>query len=236
MTMAKLPILMYHHISTDTSSGLTTGISQLEAQFSWIRDQGFTTWHLSELEERTHFPKGKHMVITFDDAYVSFKELALPLLQKYKLKATLFVPLGFLGKTDAWNSGKLPIMNVDDLRALDPSIVELGYHSFEHPKYHEISLDEVKTDMQKCYDLASNSGLLFSKALAYPYGKYPREKEAKKEFVRLLEKSGLHFGLRIGNRVNSFPFSKPFEIQRLDIKGEFSLAKFSRKVKYGKLL
>lgn len=227
---------MYHHVSTDSSSGLTIGVSELEAQFSWINEQGYSTWHLSELKDRANLPKGKNMVITFDDAYTSFMELALPLLQKYELKATVFVPLGFLGKTDEWNSSELPIMTADDLTALDPSVVELSYHSFGHPKYNEISLDEVASDMDRCFEMVSNSGLNFSNSLAYPYGKYPRDKVAKEEFVNMLKNRGINFGLRIGNRVNTFPFSKPYEIQRLDIKGEYSLTKFSRKVKYGKLL
>ncbi len=227
---------MYHHISPETSSGLTMGSSRLEEQFSWILEQGYSTWHFGELERLNRLPKGKHLVITFDDAYVSFAEFAYPLLQKYNLKATLFVPLGFIGKTDEWNSGELPLLSAEQLADLDPKLVELGYHSFAHPKYHEISITEVSADMDKCYESVSQSGLKFSDVLAYPYGKFPREKSANEEFVAMLGKRGLKFGARIGNRVNTFPFPKPFEVQRLDIKGEYSLAKFRRKVKYGKLL
>ena len=227
---------MYHHVTPETGSGLTIGAAQLEAQFSWICDQGYTTWHLRELQNRTELPKGKNIVITFDDAYVSFMDLALPLLQKYNLKATMFVPLGFLGKTDEWNSGQVPIITTEQLSKLDPNLVELGYHSFAHPKYHELSVEAVAADMDNCFDLSKESDLNFSEVLAYPYGKYPKEKGAKEDFVDLLRNRGIYFGLRIGNRVNTFPFPKPFEVQRLDIKGEYSLAKFSRKVKYGKLL
>ena len=127
-------------------------------------------------------------------------------------------------------------MTTDQLRNLDSSVVELGFHSFSHPKYPEISADKVAMDMDKCLKFVSDSDLEFSKILAYPYGKYPREKEANKEFTSILRERGIYFGLRIGNRVNSFPFANPFEIQRLDIKGEYNLSKFSRKVKYGKLL
>jgi peptidoglycan/xylan/chitin deacetylase (PgdA/CDA1 family) len=166
---------------------------------------------------------------------VSFKEFALPLLRRYELKAMLFVPLAYLGRTDEWNSGRIPIMTADELNSLDSSFVELGYHSYAHKKYHEMSSEEIKEDMRKCRDVIAENEFNFYPALAYPYGKYPRNEPAKAEFMNFLKETGFTSGLRIGNRLNSFPFKKPFEIQRLDIKGEYSLKKFIRKVKYGKL-
>jgi hypothetical protein len=41
--------------------------------------------------------------------------------------------------------------------------------------------------------------------------------------------------LRIGNQINKFPFKNPYEIMRIDIKGEDSLLKFKLKLRFGKL-
>lgn len=41
--------------------------------------------------------------ITFDDGYRSTHDLALPILQKYNLPATLFVTTAFLGEGNMWN-------------------------------------------------------------------------------------------------------------------------------------
>ncbi|RLD27155.1 MAG: polysaccharide deacetylase family protein, partial [Bacteroidetes bacterium] len=71
--------------------------------------------------------------------------------------------------------------------------------------------------------------------LAYPYGKFPRKDPERSQFFQQLQKNNFQYGLRIGNRPNTFPFKDPFEIQRIDIKGEYSLSKFKRKIKYGKL-
>jgi len=227
---------MYHHVSAVESTDLTIGARRLEEQFKWLNENNFRTWHFSELEKLTQLPSGKNVIITFDDAYISFKELALPLLKKYNLKATLFVPLEFPGKTDEWYSGQNPIMTSTELKSLDPSLVELGYHSFAHKKYHQMSPAEIKEDLDKCREIIKAENFNFYPALAYPYGKYPRDKSAKGQFIKYLEGEGFIFGLRIGNRLNSFPFKNPFEIQRLDIKGEYDLSKFKRKIKFGKLL
>jgi hypothetical protein len=125
-------------------------------------------------------------------------------------------------------------MTVDQLRSLDPSLIELGYHSYHHNRYNECSLEEVDEDIQLSLNFTTENHLNFSPIIAYPYGKYPRKDPARQHFFDYLKDQGFQFGIRIGNRVNRFPFKDPFEIQRIDVKGEFSLSKFKRKLKYGK--
>ena len=81
--MAKLPVLMYHDVAPSTSEGLVISVRRLEEQLKWLSENQYTSWHFSELEDLTTLPGSKNVVITFDDAYVSFKDLAVPLLQKY---------------------------------------------------------------------------------------------------------------------------------------------------------
>ena len=234
--MAKLPILMYHNVSPSESEGLTISVERLEEQFAFLASTGYKTYHFKELMSLGRLSSEKNMVITFDDAYVNQTEWALPLLEKYQLKATFFVPLNYLGKTDEWNSASLNIMTAEQLRSLNPETIELAFHSFYHQKYHELSPEEIESDTNLCFKAVSENKLTFSAALAYPYGKYPRGNSEKKKFIQQLEKNQFTFGLRIGNRLNSFPFKNPFEIQRLDIKGEYSLSKFKRKIRFGKIL
>ncbi|MDZ7267833.1 MAG: glycosyltransferase [candidate division KSB1 bacterium] len=49
---------------------------------------------LHALEHRTPLPE-RAVLLTFDDAYLDFGEIAWPILRKYRLPATLFVPTGF---------------------------------------------------------------------------------------------------------------------------------------------
>ncbi len=233
--MARLPILMYHHISVDKGSGLTISVENLEKQFAYLSENEYRTYHFKELLNLKKLPSKKNIVITFDDAYLSHLELAIPLLKKYKLKANFFVPLNFLGKTDAWSTSSLEIMTLEQLKSLDPKIVELGFHSFCHKKYTDLSNAEIEADTRRCMEFVSENELNFSPVVAYPYGKFPKKKPLQKIFEKILKTNGLDYGLRIGNRINSFPFKKPFEIERIDIKGEFSMLKFKQKIRFGKL-
>lgn len=233
--MSKLPILMYHDVSLFKSEALTISVEKLEEQFAYLVDKGYRSYHFKELMGLNKLSSRKSVVITFDDGYVSQMELAVPLLEKYSLKATFFVPLNYLGKTDEWFTSSVEIMTSGQLHSLNPMTVELAYHSYYHKKYDELSEAEIEADTQLCFDSASENRFPFVAVLAYPYGKYPREISEKSKFIAQLEGHKFKYGVRIGNRLNKFPFKKPFEIQRIDVKGEFSLDKFKRKIKFGKI-
>ena len=234
--MAKLPILMYHKVSATESMGLTIAAERLEAQFQFLSENNYRSYHFSELADLRKLPKKKNIVITFDDGYVSQLEFAIPLLQKYNLKATFFIPLKYVGGSDDWNENTAPIMDAETLRSLHPMTVELAYHSYEHKKYHHLSPKEVEVDTLNAFEAASESALPLGPYLAYPFGKFPRKDPEKAQFFQQLEKHQFKYGLRIGNRLNNFPFPDPFEVQRIDVKGQWKLKKFKRKIKYGNLI
>jgi hypothetical protein len=50
-----------------------------------------------------------------------------------------------------------------------------------------------------------------------------------------MHENGIKYGLRIGNRVNNFPFKNDYLVKRIDIKGEDNLFRFRLKLKIGKL-
>jgi peptidoglycan/xylan/chitin deacetylase (PgdA/CDA1 family) len=233
--MTRLPILMYHNVSSneELSSGLTIAVQKLENQFRYLVENEFTSFHLSELEKLTAVPQ-KSVVITFDDVTDNQLVYAVPLLEKYNLKATFFIPFSYIGKTDLWNEGKESIMSLQQLQQLD-SRVELGLHSYAHKKYADLSETEINEDFEKCYQIIEQNDLKVYNALAYPYGNYPKMEPNKTSFKSVLKRNNVKMGLRIGNKVNKFPFKNPYEIMRIDIKGDDSLLKFKLKLRFGKL-
>ncbi len=234
-TLAKLPILMYHDISAESGKGLRVSVSGFEAHCKHLASNEYTTHHFAEILKPETSLKGKNCILTFDDGYVNQLEFAVPILQKYGLKATFFIPLAYLGKSDAWNEGANPIMTAGQLRSLPSETIELAYHSFQHRKYDGLSKEEIEEDSQQCFKVVSEERLDFTKVVAYPYGKFPRKNPEKKHFFKQLKENGFQLGLRIGNRIEKYPFSNTFELNRIDIKGEWSLLKFKRKLRIGKL-
>jgi peptidoglycan/xylan/chitin deacetylase (PgdA/CDA1 family) len=232
--MTRLPILMYHNVSDNEKNGkgLTVNVDKLESHFRYLIEKGYTSFHLSELENKELIPS-KSIVITFDDVTEN-QLLAVELLEKYKLKATFFIPFAYVGKTDEWNNGNEKIMSFDQLRNL-PANVELGLHSYAHSKYANLSEAEINSDFDKCFQCIEENNLKVYSAVAYPYGNYPKNEPRKSKFKAVLNQNDIKMGLRIGNKINKFPFKNPYEIMRIDVKGEDSLLKFKLKLRFGKL-
>lgn len=233
--MTRLPILMYHNVANDekNSRGLTIGAQKLENHFRYLAENNYSSFHLSELEHKAEIPQ-KSIVITFDDVTENQLQYAVPLLEKYNLKATFFVPFAYVGKTDEWNNGSEKIMAFGQLRNL-PQNVELGLHSYAHKRYADLTEAEINADFEKCFRSIEENNLKVYSAVAYPYGNYPKNEPKKSRFREVLKQNDIRMGLRIGNKINKFPFKNPFEIMRIDVKGEDSLLKFRLKMRFGKL-
>ena len=90
----QVPILMYHHLSEDVTNSEMVSPAQFEAQIRALSEAGYTGVSFDELQAyvlRGEPLPEKPVVITFDDGYRSNYTLAYPILQKYNMKAAIFV-------------------------------------------------------------------------------------------------------------------------------------------------
>ncbi len=227
---------MYHNISQNEnlSFDLTISVQKFESQLNYLVDNNYRSYFVSELENLKVI-SNKSVILTFDDVTENQLLFALPLLKKYGLKATFFIPFSYIGKSDLWNDGSEKIMTIEQLKSLDSEVIELGHHSYFHRKYTTLTPEEIQDDFDKSFEFIKENNLNVYPALAYPYGNYIKKGSQKIDFFRILEKNNIKMAFRIGNRVNRFPFKNKFEIQRIDIKGQESILTFKWKVRLGKL-
>lgn len=93
--------------------------------------------------------------ISFDDAYVSVLENAVPELMARKLPFTIFVPTGSLGKRPAWVHSpdhpfwKERVMSAEELRALAglPGVT-VGSHTVHHPRLTQLPLQSLERELR----------------------------------------------------------------------------------------
>lgn len=100
---AKVPILLYHHLSeTEPESATVLHPDTFARQMALLVENGYQAISLDDciafVESGTPLPE-KPVVITFDDGYQSNYELAYPVLEQYGLKATIFVIGSSVGHT-----------------------------------------------------------------------------------------------------------------------------------------
>ncbi len=230
---------MYHKISDGSADGLTVPKEELERQLEKIAEKGYKTISFLDLKESMETGKllpGKPLILTFDDAYENFLTHACPLLTRFRMKATLFVPVAFIGKTNIWDRGNDPILTAGQLKQIqDDGSVEIGIHSFLHRNYGELAIEDMKEDLQNCFNTLEFHKIRTSRVLAYPYGGYPKkDPELKRRMKELFVTMQLWFAVRIGNRINPLPLKDRYEVKRIDMKGTDTFHTFKIKLSRGR--
>lgn len=135
----KVPILMYHALTEVESEASDTIITTkaFEEQISALSEDGYTAVFYSDLVsyvyEGTPLPK-KPIVITFDDGYESNLSLAMPILKKYGMCATVSVIGVSAGKDTYKDTGvaMYPHFSLYEARgAYESGIFDFQSHSFD---------------------------------------------------------------------------------------------------------
>ena len=233
--MSKLRVLMYHSVSDDgRRDGLTVDTHQLEQHFHYLRSNGYRSLLLSELiachDQRMELPE-KAVLITFDDGFLDNYQYAYPLALKYQLKLNFFLVPSFIRRGTYREE---TCLSAADLHKMDPAIVEFGLHSMDHQCYDVLQPAEIHTDIDDCMKTLSEMDIPFQPVLAYPYGAWPRKVLQESRFFEILEEQGIRLAFRIGNRLNRFPLTNRFLIQRIDVRGDEPFSTFRLALAYGK--
>ncbi|GAB3909454.1 hypothetical protein GCM10028803_47050 [Larkinella knui] len=237
-TTRALPVLMFHKIDPKRQDSLTVSLPQFEQHLHWLKTHNYQTITLAELltsvEQNRALP-ARSILITFDDAYVNNLLYALPVLERFSMKAVLFVPTAFVGLCNQWDGCTDPLLTADQLKQLMPTF-EFGLHSHQHLNYKTLTVNEIRADLTQNLAAFETLQIPYVRAFAYPYGGRPNDPAIKRAMQELMQQSGIRLAFRIGNRLNRFPVGNRFELQRLDIRGTDSLGRFIRKVRIGKLI
>ncbi len=124
--------------------------------------------------------KGRVCAITFDDAFVSVIDNALPELAKRQLPSTIFVPVGALGQTPGWDmeSHYTPHEIVSDehlIRSLPSSLVTLGAHTLTHPYLSRVPRATARAEIEQSRTLLSAMIGQDVRQMSFPYGDYDQD-------------------------------------------------------------
>ncbi|MCL6443034.1 MAG: polysaccharide deacetylase family protein [Alicyclobacillus sp.] len=122
-------------------------------------------------------PETPSVLITFDDGYRDNVEYALPILERFGVKALFFVITGKIGQSldrerDPWKE----YMTWDELRDIQKAGHMIGAHTVSHPKLHELSVKDAQRETeQSILEIGRQIGVN-PVHFAYPYGFVPQKK------------------------------------------------------------
>ena len=212
-----LPVLMYHFFydkSKETGKdGNWIEISDFEEQMKYLSENDFyfPTWEQVEnyIDGKQELPE-KSVVITVDDGDPSFFELAVPIIQKYKIPTTSFVITYWYGN-----------------RANDKQkYVNYQSHSYDMHKAGSNGkgvmlswdYDKIKDDVLLSRDVLGGADIF-----CYPFGQY------NDLDIKVLKENGYKLAFTTkGGRVKRE--SSKYELPRVRISGNTGINEFKKKV------
>lgn len=175
-----VPILAYHRIGPTVADSMTVTTQVFEAQLQFLHDNGYTVIPLRALVDyrlgKAPPPPPRSVVITFDDGHRSVYEVALPLLQKYRMPVTLFIYPSAISNSHApyamsWEQlGELVATGLFDVQS----------HTYWHPNFKQEKkrLTPAEYDKIVATQLAKSRAVLEKRfggkvdLLAWPFGIY----------------------------------------------------------------
>jgi peptidoglycan/xylan/chitin deacetylase (PgdA/CDA1 family) len=171
----RVPILLYHHIGwlLDTAGQewqvTTVTPNAFEEQMSYLAYNGYHTVKVADvvdaIEGRTTLPSNP-VIVTFDDGWIDGWQDALPVLQKYGMIATFFIPAQWIGSADE------QIMNWAQVEALSQAGMEIGSHAMTHPYLNQLDLDQLTWELQESRSILQEHTGQPVDTFAYNFGIY----------------------------------------------------------------
>ena len=232
-----IPVITYHHILRDEENtrfrhpSTTTSVRAFSNQMTWLRDMGYTTLTLYQLEDylhnRANLP-ARAVAITFDDGLKSVSRYAYPVLKQYGFKATAFIISSRIKRhPQKWAPKSLQFMSVSELEEIKDVFDFQSHTHFLHRvdgyrrpillsrSYHNILFDFERSRRA----LAQfNPHVLY---LSYPFGGY------NATAVKAASDAGFHLAVTtVKGKVK--PGDNPMLLKRLYILRTDSLETMSR--------
>lgn len=200
-----VPVLLYHRLGT-VAHPLYLSPERFENQMKALKEAGFTTLSLKQYEAfvlglMSDLPDNS-ILITFDDGDIDNYEAAFPILKRYGLKATFFIPTALLDQEGRLTSSQLLEMHHAGM--------SFGSHTVTHRRLAHLDQAEIIVELEQSKQILEE--LLHSpvESIAYPGGSY-------NEMVMLAAKnSGYKVGFSTLSGRNSRSTS-PFIMKRIPV-------------------
>ena len=165
-------VFMYHKFGVSKYPSTSVTINQLENHITELTKDKYNILPLNFIVDAiindANLPENT-IGISIDDADESFFEVAWPLFKKNNIPVTLFVTTGTIAKNNK------NYLNWDEIRKLKEEGVTIGAHSHTHAHMPDLSIDEVKKEIEISNKIFLKELGEIPSLFAYPYGETSNE-------------------------------------------------------------
>ena len=157
---------MYHRFNENKYPSTNIQMSVFKEQIEMIKKSKYEFYNPSKLEQDFKVPKkDKKILLTIDDAFTSFYEVAWPYLKKNKIPFILFVSTEPIG-----NNGYMDWSQIKEVER--ESFAYIGHHSHSHDYLVNLSKENFKNDIDTASKIFKENLGYNPVFFSYPFGEY----------------------------------------------------------------
>lgn len=227
----EIPVLAYHRIADDGPASLRrwrVTPDMFRSQLRLLRAHGYYSVtsgdFLKARASRQPLP-GRPVLITFDDGYQDFADVAWPILEEEGFQAEVFIVTDRVGASASWDDheGAAPpqLMNWSTIQALHNRGVQFGSHLASHTPATNLSSHALLCELIRSRaDLEEKLGVPV-RAVASPHG------ATDERYHHLLASQGYALEFSGNGRTASLR-QHCYGLPRLQIEGAWSMDEFAQ--------
>ncbi len=204
-----IPVFIYHRIGDDRYPSTNIPTNVFEEHIKYLKNNDFNIITLSKalgkIQQEGSLPQ-KTVVLSIDDAYLSFFRNGLPLLEKYDVPATLFINTETIGGED--------FMNWSDVQYTIDQDFEIGNHSHSHEHFVNQPAADFRKDLERSEQIFQERLGIKPSIYSYPYGEWNPEMKSILKENGYTGAAGQHSGVLS-------EYSDLFDIPRFPMTGYF---------------
>ena len=199
--------IMYHRFNENKYPSTNIRMDIFLKQIQLIKDLNYEFIHPDIFKKEFNIPKkNKKILLTIDDAFKSFYDVAWPYLKKNKIPFILFVSTEPVG-----NNGYMTWDQIREIEKEDFAII--GHHSHSHEYLIEKSNQDFIDDIEKASSIFNEKINYVPELFSYPFGEYS---EFMKNFI------SKNFTLAFGQHSGVIDVNKDkFELPRFPINEDY---------------
>jgi peptidoglycan/xylan/chitin deacetylase (PgdA/CDA1 family) len=221
--MRTVAILAYHKVGEPAADAWETWYyvpePVLRAQLGWLGEHGWQAIDAVALVEGLALPEGlpeRSVLITFDDAYRSVLDCALPPMRELSLPGVVFTPTAFIGGTSDFDADTSePVAAVcdwDELRELEAGAVSVQSHGVSHRAFSDLGITEIESELARSREALEQGLGRAVELFSFPYGDVGVDEQATSN---ALARTGYRAAFLYGGGPARLPTAAPYRLERV---------------------
>lgn len=163
-------VLLYHRVGRRSALEVDLPVKLFEEQVALLAEQAWTCpidvalEHLAASAASERDP----VVVTFDDGTADWADVAVPVLERHRIPATLYVATDFVEASREFPSGGAPVSWRALGDAVSTGLVTIGSHTHTHALLDRVPPEQARAELDRSKQLIEDRLGVACEHFAYP--------------------------------------------------------------------